>query len=332
MNGMMFRKTGFLFLLILFTRCETNPPTPPEEMIPDLGKIFVTANIDAAVIFLNNVNTGKVTPDTILAPVGLNTIRLEKTGYSSGSIQVSVIKDSVISIDITLQETVSKIVLLEDFANVSCAPCVTSNKIIEQLVTSTYGTAKLVAIKYPTSFPSPIDPFYLANKPDCDARRAYYSVIAAPTTIIDGIHKPISTDSFSVKEKINEQLVKTPQFKVEVEHNITGTTYNINGKITLLNPAGIDFSNLIFHTVVTETDIEFSSPPGSNGETKFYDVMRAMLPTNQGESLEGIQNTQTLSFNRQLVMNPVWNSNHLNTVVFIQNRQTKEVYQAGSTF
>ncbi len=328
----MIKKAGFLFLLILFTKCETNPPTPPDDIVQELGKVFVTANIDSASIFLNNKNTGKVTPDTILAPVGTNTIRLEKTGYSSSTVQVYVKKDSVVFIDIALQEMVSKIVLLEDFANVSCAPCVTSNKIIEQLVTSTYGTAKLVAIKYPTSFPSPNDPFYLANKPDCDARRAYYSIIAAPTTIIDGIHRPISIDSFSIKGKVEEQLLKTPQFKIEVNHSVAGNIYNVSVKITLLDPAGIDFSNLIFHTVLTETNIEFSSPPGSNGETKFYDVMRAMLPTNQGESLAVLQNNQVITYERQLQINAGWNQNHLNTVVFIQNTQTKEVYQAGSTF
>jgi hypothetical protein len=325
-------KVYYILLLFLLVRCETNPPTTPDTIIPDLGKIYVTANIDGASIFLNNVNTGKVTPDTIEAAVGTHTLRLEKTGYASISIVAEVLKDSVVNVDIMLHTAVSKVVLLEDFANVSCAPCVTSNKIIEQLVTATYGTAKLVAIKYPTSFPSPNDPFYLANKPDCDARRAYYSIVAAPTTIIDGIHRPISIDSLSVKEKIEEQLIKTPQFKVEVSDSINGNLYLAKVDITLLDAEGIDFSNLILHTVVTETDIEFATPPGSNGETKFYDVMRAMLPTNQGESLSDLQNSQMLNFERQVAINPGWNTAHLNVVAFVQNQQTKEVYQAASTF
>lgn len=316
----------------MLVRCETNPPTIPDEIIPDFGKIYVTSNVSGAAIFLNNINTGKYTPDTIEAAVGTHTLRLEKTGYASTSIVADILKDSVVIVEIELQTTVSKVVLLEDFANVSCVPCVTSNKIIEQLVNSSFGTAKLVAIKYPTNFPSPIDPFYLANKPDCNARRAYYSIIAAPTTIIDGIHRPISIDSISVKEKIEEQLVKSPRFKIEVTDSIFGNQYLAKINVTILDFTGIDFSNLILHTVVTETDIEFSTPPGSNGETKFYDVMRVMLPTNQGESLSGLQNNQMLNFERQVEINSGWNSAHLNTVVFVQNQQTKEVYQTGSTF
>jgi len=78
--------------------------------------------------------------------------------------------------------SVSKIVLIEDFANVSCIPCVNSNKIIESLTKTTYGPTKLVAIKFPTNFPSPSDPFYLAKSDYCDQRMEYYNIFFAPTT------------------------------------------------------------------------------------------------------------------------------------------------------
>ena len=95
---------------------------------------------------------------------------------------------------------------------------------------------------------------------------------------------------------------------------------------------GLDFSKLVLHTVVTETDIEYSTPPGSNGETKFYDVMRKMLPNNQGETLASINQLGTYTFQRQVAINSAWLQSNLNAVVFIQNKDTKEVYQAGSTF
>jgi hypothetical protein len=248
---------------------------------------------------------------------------------------VDVLKDSTILKTIEFTPPVflaTKTVLLEDFANVSCVPCVTSNKIIESLVNQTYGTTKLVAIKYPTNFPSPIDPFYLANPSECNARMTYYNIFVAPTTIIDGLLKPISTDSNDVKAKIEQQLSQIPKFKIAVKDSISGNEYFIQIIVQVNDPNGIDFSKLVLHTIVTETNIEFTTPPGSNGETKFYDVMRKMLPDKDGESLTVLNTVISKTFERQFTFNSGWIQSNINTVVFIQNKDTKEVYQANSTF
>jgi hypothetical protein len=92
----------------------------------------------------------------------------------------------------------------------------------------------------------------------------------------------------------------------------------------------LNFSDLVLHTVLTETDIEFSTAPGNNGETKFYHVMRAMLPTNNGESIISNNQIGTVTYNRQIAINPQWNISNLHTIAFIQNTSTKEVVQAGS--
>ncbi len=52
-----------------------------------------------------------------------------------------------------------------------------------------------------------------------------------------------------------------------------------------LDTTPINYSDLVLHAVVTETDIEFATPPGSNGETKFYDVTRKMLPSKEGTAI-----------------------------------------------
>jgi len=319
--------------LVFLGGCKTNPPTsvgPPAKVF---GKIIVCANVDSAMVFLDGSFTGKYTPDTLTVDLGDHTL--------------SVVK-----------ENVSRIVLLEDFANVSCIPCVTSNKIIENLTNEAYGRSKLVAAKFATNFPSPSDPFYLANSEDCDARMSYYTIFFAPTTIIDGIERPVSTDSLDISEKVDQRLTISPRFNLNVKDSIANGNYLITINVdtvtkyfpeskditvtsdtpVLLNfnieldTTQIDFDNLVLHTVVTETDIEFSSPPGSNGETKFYDVMRKMLPSNAGESLSSIKQTGEGIFQRQIVINPGWNPLNLNTVVYIQNVTTKEVYQSGSTF
>ena len=226
---------------------------------------------------------------------------------------------------------VDKTVLIEDFANVSCDPCVKSNKIIESLTTVRYGPSKLVAVKFPTNFPSPNDPFYLAIPEICDARMVYYNILFAPTTIVDGILYPIPTDSLSVIEKIDERLALSPQFGLEVTDSAAGGNYFINVIVQEINITGLNLDEIVLHTVITETDIEFENPPGSNGETKFYDVVRSTLPSFNGEPVANIIKNGEISYEIDETLSTAWDMSHVNTVVYIQNTVNKEVYQAGST-
>jgi len=226
----------------------------------------------------------------------------------------------------------TKLVLIEDFANVSCIPCVQSNKIIESLTRVTYGPSKLAAVKFPTDFPSPSDPFYLAKSDYCEARMSYYNIFFAPTTIIDGTLRPSSTDSIAVKTAIDQRLLTEARFDIEVIDSASAENYFVTINLILVNTTGLNLDETVMHSVITETDIEFENPPGSNGETKFYDVMREMLPTNSGEVLSNIIQQGELNFEFENAIGSDWNISHLNTVVYIQDVNTKEVYQAGSTF
>ena len=324
-------KIFFLIIPLLFLGCETNPPTQPLNPVIEYGNVKIISNVSGAKIYLDGTDTGKLTPDTLKTIVGNHAIELNKDNYDTTTISINVLKNTEIEVIANLFAT-DKIVIIEDFANVSCVPCATSNKIIEQLTNDTFGRKKLVAIKYPTNFPSPVDPFYLANGPDCNARMGYYNILFAPTTIVDGDLRPASTDSNDIKNKIYSELAKVPQFIVGVNASINGSNYTIDISLNVKDINNIDFSKLVLHTVVTETNFEFATPPGSNGETKFYDVMRKMLPGNQGESLSAINQVGIYIFQRQLTLNSAWIQSNINTVVFIQNKDTKEIYQAGSSF
>jgi len=122
-------------------------------------------------------------------------------------------------------------------------------------------------------------------------------------------------------------MTQAAQFRLTVTDTLFGSTYNVQIKVDLLDNSNINFDNLILHTVVIEESIEFANPPGSNGETIFYDVMRAMLPSNQGESMSDIQTTGSKEFTRQIMLNSQWQSEKIRSVVFIQDKNSKEVYQ-----
>jgi hypothetical protein len=84
--------------------------------------------------------------------------------------------------------------------------------------------------------------------------------------------------------------------------------------------------------VLTETDIEFEQAPGSNGETKFFDVTRLMLPSKEGGSLRQLIDQGELSFQFEDALLSSWNLEKINTVIFIQDQTSKEIFQTGSTF
>ena len=56
-----------------------------------------------------------------------------------------------------------------------------------------------------------------------------------------------------------------------------------------------------------------------------------MVPSNAGESLDGISQIEEEVFNRQTEIGTSWVTNKLHTIAFIQNVVTSEIYQAGST-
>ena len=175
-----------------------------------------------------------------------------------------------------------------------------------------------------------MDPFYLAAKGFCDFRMTFYRIISAPTIYLDGVLKPSPTDSNAVKQFLNDRIAVASNFKIDVTKTINNGGLLITVNVRVKNKSTINIDELFLYCAIIESDIEFATPPGSNGETKFYDVLRDLFPSNDGYALSTLGNTQTYQYEN--VIDTVWNINKLEVVTFIQNTGTKEVYQAGSTF
>ena len=90
-----------LIMLWAFPRCSTKKLTPPEEF----GSIYVNSTISGAKIFLDNSDTGKLTPDTLFdVKAGSHLIEVEMDGYLSSpqSILVDVEADKVVQASFVL--------------------------------------------------------------------------------------------------------------------------------------------------------------------------------------------------------------------------------------
>ncbi len=242
------------------------------------------------------------------------------------------VKTGEVLIEITFQKgnqsSYQRTVLLEDFANVSCVPCVTSNKILESLEKYSFTSNKLKIIKFATNFPSPVDPFYLTAKPFCDYRMTYYNIMFAPTIIIDGLMRPTPTDSNQIKSGINQKLNTPSNFLIELTQQKVNKGLYIKLNILSNNIDSTFLGNYFLRTAIVEKEIEFSSPPGSSGETKFYDVLRVLFPNNQGINLKELLGSRTFSYTE--VIDSSWNIDKLKAISFIQNNTTREVIQTSN--
>ena len=89
-----------LIVAIFFTKCVEN------HVLPNFGKIYLNTNPPGAVIYLNDENTGKVTPDSLTELVsGEYNISLRLPAYNDSSFTVQLDEDQVLNLNVNLDET-----------------------------------------------------------------------------------------------------------------------------------------------------------------------------------------------------------------------------------
>jgi hypothetical protein len=313
-----------LFAVLFLFACETNPPNFVEK---EYGFLAVSSNLDNAIdtikIFVDDEFTGDYSPATLKLETGEHKVYLRYDTVATAVRTIEIEPNTTAEAHFLFNTGNYKKVLLEDFANVSCDPCVTSGEIIENLLSSRYSDGSLIVLRYATNFPSPNDPFYLANPQLFDTRISFYNVLFAPTTIIDGDAKPIPTDSNDIITAIDEALQNTTEFSIDVNADISGGNINVN--VVIDYPSNTEMENLTLFTVLIKKEIRFNEPPGSNGETVFRNVVTEMLPDANGESLNGEK-----TFEYSIPNSFGLTEDNFKVVSFIQNKLTKEILQTNT--
>ncbi len=312
-------------LLALLLSCQTNPPTISEN---GNGILSVSANLNPSKIYIDNVLSEFTTPAEFEISAGIHEIFLENNGIFSDTQSVEIYSNQTTEISLFFGST-TKTVILEDFANVSCDPCVISSEIIKNLK-HRFDENQLIVLRFSTNFPSPNDPLYLANQNLFDERISFYNVLFAPTTIVDGNIHPISTDSLEIIDAIENQLLIESPIEISVNKDYHLDTLKTQVEINILNSEEINSQNLILHLYVVKKVVEFTTPPGSNGETIFYDVVFESLTSLNGFSLNDYisQPNFTLNFSKKLAG---LNEDNIHIIGLIQNSLTKEIYNSSKS-
>ncbi len=210
-------------------------------------------------------------------------------------------------------------VLIEHFTQASCNPCAQQNPHLNQLIEKNQW--KVSHIAYHPWWPGQ-DPMYDFNPDQVKTRVRFYGVTGVPTVIINGTNN-VGSPTNVTQQLIDQLFQENGLIKVNVWHNRVGDTVKFHIRLIPMT----DFPMPVNMYTVWVEDKKYSTPPGTNGETEFPDVMRQMLPDANGYRLDSLRMYDTVFIDLQWVYdNNEINYNKSSVVVFFQDNTTKQVY------
>jgi hypothetical protein len=217
-------------------------------------------------------------------------------------------------------EAAPRKVLLELFTNSHCPLCPSAHSTIDAYLQNGLYKNQVTFIYYHMPFPYSDDLLHQHNPADANARNSFYGTFTStPRAVFDG---QIQSNNYSGWANIiNNLAVQESPFTITLQGNSNGSNVNITTSIT--QTGSVLSSNLVAHFIAVET-VNYS---GRNGITVHKNTMRKMFPGSSGRSFS-ISLNQTLVLEEITTLNPTWILNNLGYLVFIQDTQTKTVFQS----
>ena len=252
-----------------------------------------------------------------------------------------------------------KVVLAELFTGAECPPCVASDLAYDGLIAYYPRTVAAVLVHH-VHIPGP-DPM---TNPDTEARMAYYGrgvVGGTPTSIFDGTDSSVGGGGAAAGKgkfgaygwALEQHLTETPLMKIALKGELTGDEVSVAVTVTVDDPALRGNDNLRLRVVLAEELLHYE---GSNGVAEHQMVVRAFFNGHDGFALKSGEvtseagssiNLTTLQQDLLTYLND-WESENadrfrngpgfsrkmheidrsrLLLVAFVQNDETKQVYQ-----
>ncbi|MGA3015375.1 MAG: T9SS type A sorting domain-containing protein [Bacteroidales bacterium] len=225
-----------------------------------------------------------------------------------------------------------RLVMFEEFTQASCGPCAQQNATFDPLLLN--NLSKATSIRYHTSWPG-VDPMNAQNPVDAGARVTYYGVNAVPFCFMDGAAVTGSNYTGApanvTQTMIDNEYAVPSSFTISMYQQLSPANDTIY--ITMLGQCTQAVSgNFVAQIGVIEKHIHFTTPPGSNGETDFYNVMKKMLPTASGFVIpNSYQPGDYFIIQSSWKLAHVYSLAQLSAVGFIQNNTNKNILQAGNS-
>ncbi|MFC2107273.1 T9SS type A sorting domain-containing protein [Bacteroidota bacterium] len=209
--------------------------------------------------------------------------------------------------------SVQRLMLFEEFASSTCISCANfNNNLLHPLLQA--NSSKYALIKYPMNFPLPGDPYYFQ---DIEVRKDSYGRATIPYLTTDGGMGVMSQNQFDIRYN------KPALVDIESVAHISGNQIAVTAEIEPF----INIQDAVVYIAVTEKTTYGNVQ--NNGETEFYNILMAMLPSMDGISItanagEIIQISET----KDLSGTHIEEIDDLEVVVYLQDNITKEVFQS----
>jgi hypothetical protein len=291
----------------------------------------VTSDPAGARILVDGVDTGKVTP-AIVAGLAAGTVQvslaLDTYRCVPASLPVTVQQGAVVEVPAaSLRLRSQRTVIMESFGNVNCATCPQAAEGLYGLTQAAgYGPDRALFMEFAVNWPSPVDPFYLADPTEQTDRYMYYYVMGAPVVYVDGASQPDALDSEAVAAAVAAQWQVDPGFLIDLGATV-GVGSAVPVTVTLTPHANVDLTGCVLFVALYEDNVTYATAPGNNGQTAFHHMFRdrvdappALATLSAGQPVDF-----ELSLNRGAAL-----SDDLTVVAFVQRTADHVVLQAGA--
>lgn len=288
------------------------------------GVLFdLSSDPDSALLIVDGIARG-LTPQKLILDDSMHEIQFRKSNYVPKSILLQESLGDTVSYteSLSLQRTV----LIEHFSNTGCIPCVEADTTIENVLAET-DVYNSVSLGFRLSFPSPVDPMYLALKSENDARIQYYNISGAPTIYVDGVS---AMGAFNLSTNLRDAYTlrkPLPPAGILEIFDYDVSPERVRGRVRVEALENLD--NAALRIALIEREVDFAQPPGVNGQVFFFDVFRGFSPDIDGTALN-LTSGEVRFVDFEFINDPGWMNQYLEVVAFIQ-LSNKEVGQTAWT-
>jgi Secretion system C-terminal sorting domain len=213
------------------------------------------------------------------ATLGTYTVTAYATNLNNGNADAVPSNDKLNKTIIILSKNVKRTPLLEVYTSSTCPPCKPGNEQLHSVI-DLVTENKPCTIKFQQDFPGTGDPYCTTESVN---RRGYYAINSIPRMEIDGGWDQ-NANSFTTA-LLNAAQASPAQFEMSGSYWLEGPS--IHGEITYAPAFNSPAGTKLYVAVLENKTIKNVK---TNGETEFTQVMKKMLPTENGTTLPAIAN------------------------------------------